>query len=207
MKILPHPQGSSEWHAARLGMVTGTRVKDALGASSKRLMDTLIAEKLTAESREVPTSPDMQRGIDEEGPARRAYEEQAGHKVERMGLCLHEQHGDWLGLSPDGLVKKGGKFVGGVEIKCPTSAKHVEYLRIGRIPAEYRCQVMAYFLVCESLQWVDFVSFDPRVQLRPLHVLRIHRADVKAELQQMMRGLLAFHEKHEEMYSHVAFDS
>ena len=49
-----------------------------------------------------------------------------------------------------------------LEIKCPTSTTHVEYLEAKNLPSKYRAQVQGQLWV-SGRQWCDFVSFDPRM--------------------------------------------
>jgi hypothetical protein len=60
-----------------------------------------------------------------------------------------------------------------------------------------------YFLMDEGIDWVDFVSFDPRVKLKPLHVLTISRADL--ELDQIEIELRKFCEKWAKYYDQITF--
>ena len=59
---------------------------------------------------------------------------------------------------------------------------------MNKIPAQYKAQVMHYFIVIDSLQWMDFVSFDPRVQ-KKLLTFRIHRNDPDVEMEIEMRKM------------------
>jgi hypothetical protein len=59
--------------------------------------------------------------------------------------------------SPDALVGDEGL----VEIKCPRSTTHLDYLTSGKPPAKYVPQMLAQ-LSCTRRKWVDFVSFDNR---------------------------------------------
>ena len=49
-----------------------------------------------------------------------------------------------------------------IEIKCPNSTTHFEYLLAGVVPEKYKSQ-MAWQIACCNAQWCDFVSFDNRV--------------------------------------------
>ena len=53
--------------------------------------------------------------------------------VDEIGFCVHDSH-PFIAVSPDGLIKVDGKYKGAVEVKCPSSKKHIEYMRIGRVP-------------------------------------------------------------------------
>ena len=161
--VLHHEQRSDEWFAARLGVATGSRAGDIVAkiktgeAAARRDYRTqLVAERLTGQSQEEPfTNADMQRGIDLEASARMAYEAATGNVVQQTGFLLD----DWIaaGCSLDGHVEA---FAGILEIKCPRTATHIQYLRENRLPPKYAPQVTHNCLISEA-KWVDFVSFCP----------------------------------------------
>lgn len=167
MNVITAPQGSAEWLAARVGRVTASRVADIIaktktGPSASRAgyLGELVAERLTGQSAESGfMNDDMRRGIELEPRARFAYEVKTGLVVETVGLVLHPAlH---AGASPDGLV--GGD--GLIEIKCPRTHVHIEYLESGKPPAKYVPQ-MAWQCICTGRAWVDFASFDPKMPER-----------------------------------------
>jgi hypothetical protein len=88
--------------------------------------------------------------------ARQAYELKRNVFVDEVGFIDHPTI-DMSGASPDGLVDKNGL----VEIKCPESKTHMEYLLSGKPPAKYIPQMM-WQMACTGREWCDFVSFDPR---------------------------------------------
>ena len=152
-------QRSIEWHQARLGHATGSRASDILAGKDtqarKGYITQLVTERLTGQSQDFYTNSDMQRGIDVEPVARAAY--QASHElVDEVGFIKHPTI-LWFGASPDGLVGSDGL----VEIKCPRSTTHLEYIQAKKPPAKYIPQMLAQ-LSCTGRKWVDFVSFDNR---------------------------------------------
>lgn len=155
-------QGSDSWLAARVGLVTASRISDVLattksGPSASRAgyMGELVAERLTGRSAaSTYTNPDMQRGTELEPVARLAYEALTGALVCEVGLVLHPTL--QAGASPDGLV--GDDAV--LEIKCPRTHVHIEYLLANKPPAKYLPQ-MAWQCICTGRKHADFVSFDP----------------------------------------------
>ncbi len=167
MKVSPHPQGSPEWLQARVGLVTASRVSDVIaktksGPSASRAgyMGELVAEILTGQSAESGfVNDDMRRGIELEPAARFAYEVKHGQIVEQCSLVFHPTLR--AGASPDGLVGD----VGLVEIKCPRTHVHIEYLESGRPPTKYLPQ-MAWQCICTERAWCDFASFDPKMPER-----------------------------------------
>ena len=179
MKIIEVDQRSPEWHQARLGRLTGSRVAEAFAklknggeAAGRRNMRILLTlERLTGQSQENGYhSPDMDRGIELESDASAAYEAQTGILVQSVGFIAHDDL--MAGCSPDGLTTEGG-----IEMKCPKAATHLDYLR-GGLPNEYYLQSV-HGLWLTGRAWWDFVSYHPAFpeNLR-LKVTRIHAKDV-----------------------------
>lgn len=153
-------QRSAEWFAERLGHVTASRMADvqaSVGTAARRnYMTQLIAERLTGQQQESFVNHFMQWGTDTEPQARAAY--QAEHElVDETGFVKHPLI-RWFGASPDGLVGKQGL----VEIKCPATSTHLDWLLDGKVPAKHKPQMLAQ-LACTGRAYVDFVSFDPRL--------------------------------------------
>jgi putative phage-type endonuclease len=170
-------QGSAEWHAARLGKVTASRVADVVartktgwGASRANYAAQLVAERLTGAAAESFTNAAMQWGTDNEANARAAYAFLTGLNVEEVGFVPHPKI-IMSGASPDGLVGADGL----VEIKCPNTATHIETLLGATIPAKYETQ-MLWQMACTGRAWCDFVSFDPRMPAdMQVFIKRLHR--------------------------------
>lgn len=191
----PHQQ--TEWLLERIGKVTASNAWKVLdftkgskntppqptAARKKYLMD-IVTQRLTGQQTSVYVTPEMQWGIDQEGFARAAYEEHTGTQVELVGFIPHPTIEN-VGASPDGFVGLDGA----VEYKCPTSARHLEFIT-GNIPEEYFLQ-MQFQMWCCGTQWTDFCSYDPRV---PKHLsLFIRRVPRDAETIALIeRGVIAF---------------
>jgi dihydrofolate reductase len=60
------------------------------------------------------------------------------------------------GASPDGLIGEDG----GLEIKCPELAAHLNHLQISAEPPEYTWQIQGGMWVT-GRRWWDFVSYNP----------------------------------------------
>lgn len=157
-------QGTPEWRAARAGSLGASCMADAVartktgwGASRASLMGRLIAERLTGQPVETFSSAAMKWGNQVEPDARRAYCFIADTDVEQIGLVYHPTI---LGshASPDGLVGEDGLL----EMKCPETHTHINTLLTGVIDGRYLTQ-MQWQMACTGRQWVDFVSFDPRM--------------------------------------------
>lgn len=187
-------QGTQEWHLARVGKLTASRIGDAIaktksGWSAMRanLMAQLLCERITGQPTDSYVSPAMQWGKDIEPQARAAYSLHLAEDVEQTGFVDHPRIA-WSGCSPDGLVGS----VGLVEIKAPNTATHLDTLLSGRFPPQYYPQIQWQLAVC-GREWCDAVSFDPRVpeHLR-LYVERIPRDDAYIrELEALAEEFLA----------------
>ena len=157
-------QGTEEWFLSRLGKVTASRVSDVMaktktgfGAGRKNYMMELLCQRLTGVREEGFTSAAMQRGTDLEPMARGRYEIENDVLVMESGLVDHHIVPSFA-ASPDGMVNDDGLL----EIKCPNTAQHVEFIRTGNIPKNYQIQMTAQML-CTERKWCDFVSFDDRL--------------------------------------------
>jgi len=185
MKIKNVEQRSKDWFEMRLGVITGSRVGNIFKSNNVPFVYELIAERLSGEIVESPTTQAMMHGIMMEPVALDEYRMRKGVDAREVGFCIHDEH-PWLAISPDALVYDGETPIGGVEIKCPSTKKHLEYIKGNKVPTQYIHQVMHYFIVVESIQWVDFVSYDPRIS-KSLFIFRIHRDDPDVQLDLEMR--------------------
>jgi putative phage-type endonuclease len=169
-------QGTPEWHQLRLGKVTASRVSDVMAkiktgesASRKNYRAELVVQRLTGMPSESFTNAAMEWGTATEPMARIAYEIAKEVLVEQVGFIEHPTIA-MFGCSPDGLAHDGM-----IEIKCPNSATHIEYLTDNKAPAKYMNQMQCQMAVT-GRKWCDFVSFDPRLpEDLQLFVVRVER--------------------------------
>jgi putative phage-type endonuclease len=158
-------QRSKEWFEQRKGKVTASRIGDILAtirngnwaASRKHYAAQLVSERLSDKLPEPFSNEYIEWGIAQEEPAREAYEKATGNAVTEVGFVDHPTVNS-AGASPDGLVGDDGL----IEIKCPTTATHIETLLSEEIPERYKLQ-MLWQLACTGRKWCDFESFDPRL--------------------------------------------
>lgn len=202
-------QQTPEWLAARAGHCTASKFKDVLAKPksgsgeavtrrSYRLM--LVTERLTGLPCETYRNAAMEWGTEHEAIARMTYEAERGEIVEEVGFIPHPSM-PWVGCSPDGLIGTDG----GVEIKCPAqSTVHVETVH-GGMPSEHRAQIQGAMWVT-GRQWVDFVSFDPRMPAGlQLYVERVKRdSDYIANLEAEVAKFLVETEKMHEWLMKIA---
>ena len=171
MRIIDCDQGSPEWIEQRLGVPSASMfskivtTKGTRSTQAESYINQLVAEDLTGEQTPFYQNEHMARGTELEPHAREAYELIKGIKVEEVGFCLHDTLS--AGCSPDGLVGKDG----GLEIKCPAPATHVEYLRGDKLPSRYYQQVMGCLWIT-GRDWWDFMSYHPT--MKPL-IVRVER--------------------------------
>jgi len=173
-------QRTDSWRQARLGKITASRLSDVMAkvktgysTSRKNYMAELICERLTGQPAEHYQSAAMQWGTDNEPLARSAYEAKYGVMVEEVGFIDHPAIPNF-GASPDGLIDDEG----GLEIKCPNTATHIEFLTGGNIDECYIFQLTAG-MMCTGRAWWDFVSYDPRLPDNlSLFVRRVYRDEV-----------------------------
>ena len=154
-------QGTEEWKLARLGKVTASRVSAARAkkgtATRADYIADIITERLTGSPLESYTNAYMEWGTANEPLARAAYEIKTGIWVEQVAIVNHPTIPNFA-ASPDGLVWTDGLL----EIKCPKTSTHLNWMMKGTVPSEHKNQMLAQ-LACTGRKWVDFVSFDPRL--------------------------------------------
>jgi predicted phage-related endonuclease len=157
-------QGTDAWRQDRLGYASASRYHDIMATGStgkplagwKNYKAELLIERLTGVPMDSFKSKEMQWGTDTEPLARLFYTMNTGNVVEEVGFVKHSEI--TAGASPDGLI---GKY-GGLEIKCPNPATHIETLHSKQVPRQYMAQVQGGMWIT-GRKWWDFVSFDPRM--------------------------------------------
>ncbi len=173
-------QGTDEWKQLRCGDITASRAADVIAMLKKggekaeraHYRGEIIAERLTGVPYWHRVTPEMEWGKMQEPFARAAYELKFHVDVDQVGFVKHPRI-DRFGCSPDGLVGDEGM----IQIKCPTTINHVDWMRNGTVPVEHMPQMLAEMACCERA-WCDFVSFDPRLpEHLQLFVVRFDRND------------------------------
>jgi len=171
MRLIDCEQGSDEWIASRLGIPSASMFGKIITTQGKwstqadAYINQLVAEKLTGEQTYVYQNEHMARGTELEPEARAMYEFIKEVEVSEVGFCLHDTLD--AGCSPDGLIAEDG----GLEIKCPAPATHVEYLKAGVLPSKYKQQVMGCLWIT-GREWWDFVSYHPTMKTLIVRVER-----------------------------------
>ncbi len=169
-------QGSEAWFAVRSGKVTSSNFAAAISKGKgslasvgrNKLMVKLAVERergtpLTEESY---SNKAMELGSETEQEAREYYEAIHG-PVLQVGFIERDED---VGCSPDGLVGDNGML----EIKCPLSTTHAQYLLADKMPTDYIAQVQGQLWVA-GREWCDFFSFDPRSRRKKVFRKRVYR--------------------------------
>jgi hypothetical protein len=169
-------QGTPEWLALRLGIVTCSELDSLLvngkgeagfGAGAFTYMNPLIGERITGELADPFTgNRHTERGHELEGVARILYEDREEVKTTQVGIILN--HG--IGYSPDSLVADEGL----TEIKTKLPKLQVEVILGGEVPKEHVAQCQGGLWVSER-EWIDFVCYWPGM---PLFIKRAYRDEV-----------------------------
>lgn len=187
-------QGTAEWMQVKAGSLTGSRFAEVMrtrrdGKQSecrRKLKLELVAERMTGMMTTNYVSQSMTWGIEQEPIARTEYELKTGNDVRLVGY-VHHPTLEWAGCSPDGLVNPDGT----IEVKCPETTTHVDYLIAKKVPPVYEPQCN-WVLACTERDWLDFVSFDPRMPNKhKLLVVRLYRDEKRiAEMNEAARLFL-----------------
>ena len=162
-------QGTTEWHNIRWGKIGGTTSKE-LHTKTDTLLNKLVAAKLEGydPTDDSFTNKNMERGNMLEPFARKYLEEYLGVKFEQVGWIEHDIC-KILGMSPDGITADHRIMC---EIKCPTLAKHVSYIRANVVPPEHVDQVVAPFSIHPDLKYNYFCSYRPECKI-PVFIKRV----------------------------------
>lgn len=166
-------QGTDEWLAARCGILTASvigqlitpkTIKPAANDTSRALVATLVAERITGHVEPIYPNRDMERGTLDEPYARALYAEYHA-PVAEVGFMVRDYDGFKLGYSPDGLVGEAGL----IEIKSRQQKKHLTTILSDEVPLENMAQCQAGLLV-SGREWIDYVSYCGGM---PLYVKRV----------------------------------
>ena len=161
------PQGSPEWRAIRLGLVTASNIGKLItptGKPAKNQGVTEYAQKLAAErvnefADEMPTTFQMNRGHFEEILARDLYSREFA-PVTEVGFVTNKIGGVLVGASPDGLVGDDG----GIEIKSRLGKFQIATFLNNEVPPEYMLQIQ-FNLMVTGRDWWDFVQYSNGMRL------------------------------------------
>lgn len=195
-----HPQGSPEWLAARAGVITASRFKDArdrlkpakgeaIGKPSAKCAAyaaQVAVERIAGQPVDKAfQSWQMREGQEQEPHARAAYDVETGNIVTEVGLITTDDR--LFGYSSDGFVGADGLL----EIKTLLSADVIVRVVGGGDLSDYMDQCIGG-LWLTGRKWLDLVLWAPA--LEPIgRALTIHRITRDEEaIEALEADLLAF---------------
>lgn len=186
-------QGSADWLALRLGIVTCSELSDLMvdgkqeggfGVGAYTYMDRLIGERITgAEAEPWRGSKSSERGHALEPVVRDLYclrRDLEPGAIEQVAIVLN--HG--IGYSPDGLVVDDGL----IEVKTKIPEKLVQVILDGNVPKEHVAQCQGGLWVSER-EWIDFLGYWPGM---PLCLVRAYRDE--AYIRKLSQRVKTFNE-------------
>lgn len=155
-------------HDERSAIVAGMpkTLEVADNDTSRGIINTLAAERITGHVEYVHPTFDMMRGTEDEPFARDVYREHYG-AVDEIGFMVREENGRRLGYSPDGLVGDDGL----IEIKSRKPKEQIATVLADRAPSYNLAQMHAGMYVSDR-RWCDYISFSAGM---PLYKTRIFR--------------------------------
>lgn len=201
MKIINVEQNSAEWLLARKGKITGSKLGDIVvkrGTGKKIGFYELIADKLAIES---DGENPLDRGHRLEEEAIDLFEETEGIKFNRGVFAISDDNEN-MAISHDGLSKDETRAL---EIKCLSSARHLQAYFEKSIPSEYEMQKLQYFIINPKLERLDFAFYDPRIKSKPLHFITFFRADLEDDIKMYKDYQIAVLEEVNQLVEQLAF--
>jgi len=199
-KIIFGEQKTDEWLKLREGKITGSVAKKVKGTGSAYLYEMLAIMTTNRPNKEVH-SEHIDRGNELEPEALAKYAEKKEVFVATVSFIENGR----LGYSPDGIVLKKKESIKSVkkmvEVKCPDTPNHIRYILENKIPSEYLDQVVHGFAVVDDCDEIDFVSYDPKFILKPLHIITVKRQSLIVEISTAQIAYDRFLKKIDESYS------
>jgi putative phage-type endonuclease len=166
---------SPAWTKARIGCLTASRMADVLAVSKRDgkplkarqdYMMELVAERMTDIACSHYVTSAMEWGLAYEQEAKDVYQEVSGNLIAPTGFIMHPTI-EFCGATPDASVDPDGLL----EIKCPTTTTHIQWILDGEVPEQHRPQMLLQLAVT-GREFCDFMSYDPRVPARKKAFLR-----------------------------------
>lgn len=177
------------WLATRRGKITGSRLKDIIvkrGTGRKIGFYELVAEKLGLPPESDETA--MDRGVRLESAAIDRFAKETGKKVDKSLIIWAREDNENIAVSPDGIIGK----TEAIEVKCLSSARHIEAYLTKQIPSDYEYQALQYFIVNDKLKTLHFVFYDPRFALIGQNLDYFEITVTRAEKEEQIKEILTY---------------
>lgn len=168
-----------KWLEARFGKITGTKAGNLMlknGKGKKMGYYEILAERVA-----IPASEEsaMDRGHRLENDAIQRFDKESGKTTNTNLVMWSRSDFSDIAVSPDGYIGK----TEAVEVKCLSSARHIEAWLTKKIPSEYETQVLQYFVVNDKLKTLHFVFYDPRIPI-DFFWIDVERKDIKDKIKE-----------------------
>lgn len=174
-------ENREDWLEARKGKITGSTAggisAKARGEGLKKGVYELIAARIAIE--EDGDEKAMDRGTRLESEAIQFFMDETGKKVDTSLVIWCREDNEDIAISPDGFIGKKEA----IEVKCLSSASHIEAWHTGKIPKEYEDQALQYFVVNEKLITLWFCFYDPRIPAKPFFYHEITRESMDGAIE------------------------
>ena len=187
------PQGTDAWKAARVGVITESRFKDARdrlksgepGSKAKLYAYDVARERVGGSVAPTFQNAAMRFGSEQEPLARMEYEARTGQLVMEAGFAVTEDGA--FGVSVDGLIGSDGVW----ECKTMVSSDTLFTAVVDGDISAYRDQIVGA-LWLTGRKWCDLVLWAPDLAGigRDMTVIRIERDE--AEIEALSADLTAF---------------
>ena len=160
-----HDQRTDEWHEARLGRITASKIYDVIAKTAKGAYTAkrddyafqLAAERMTGLPTRIFTNDAMLWGQETEPLALEFYAEYYGYEIKQAPFIIHRQM-EFCGCSPDGIVND--EFL--VEIKAPQTNTFLRIKHDKVPPPQYVAQCQMQMAVTGAHK-TDLFFYDPRI--------------------------------------------
>ncbi len=172
------PQGTDEWLAARRGVITASRFKDArdrlkngnFSAKATLYAQDVARERVGGKAPEVFKTAAMRMGTEQEPIARMASEDAQGYLIEEAGFAFTEDRK--FGVSVDGLIHPNGVW----ECKTMVSSDTLFKAVVDGDISDYidQCNGAMWLL---GRKWVDLCLWAPDLPAQRLTLIRVERDD------------------------------
>jgi len=172
-----------QWMEYRRGKITGSRLSDVV--STKETVKKIGFYELIAERIGIPGDGEdpMDRGHRLEEDAIERFTESTGKVVDNSLIVWESSDNSSMAVSPDGIIGE----TEAVEVKCLSSARHIEAFMGAGVPKDFKYQVLQYFIVNEKLETLYLCFYDPRLKVKDFFFKTIDRSHLAGEIEEIKK--------------------
>lgn len=172
-------QSKEEWLVDRKGKIGGSTLSDIVvkrGTGEKIGFYQIIADRIAQDADDENA---MERGTRLEEEAIDRVSSILGKDIDTSLISWAREDNPKITVSPDGFINE----TEAVEIKCLSTAKHIEAIVTNKIPSEYEFQKLQYFIVNDNLKTLYFALYDPRMpEKHQLKIFEVKREDIEDDI-------------------------